>query len=106
MTVHILNLSGDRQAGKTTLALDMLELRMLQGLNVVYAAATEKQAQWLKKKTLTDVLCISFGQLMRHSAVPQFAVLDNCSQPKDAELIGYLIGRMKVYPLAWIIRID
>lgn len=107
MTVHLLDLSGDRQSGRTILALDMLELRMLQGLNVVYATATEQQAQWLKKKTMTDVPCMSFAQLMRHNAVPQFVVLDNYSQSKDTrELTAYITHRMRIYPLAWIVRID
>lgn len=107
MTAHVLDLSGDRQSGKTTLALDMLELRMLQGLNVIYAAATERQAQLLKKKTMTDVQCMSFSSLMRHSVVAQFVVLDNCSQSKDTgELMGHLVHRMKVHQIAWIVRID
>ena len=106
MTVHFLHLSGGIQSGRTTLALDMLEQKMLQGFNVVYAAATDEQARWLKKKTMTDVTCISFGQIRGRLFSPQFAVLDNCGNWEDSELINYLVNRMNIYQFAQIISIN
>jgi archaellum biogenesis ATPase FlaH len=109
MTVHILTLDGDRQSGKTMLALQMLEYAQLAGQSVAYCGATEQQAQWLKKSTETSVPCLnprSQDWLVRRFSM---VVVDNYSQFHAVDRMDFLqelqFG-MAIHPFAQIILID
>jgi RecA/RadA recombinase len=109
MTVRILTLKGDPQSGKTTLALQMLEYAQLAGQSVAYCAATEQQAQWLKKCTETSVPCLnprSQDWLTRRFSM---VVVDNYEQIYrlgNVDFVDMLRCRMSIHPFAQIILID
>jgi RecA/RadA recombinase len=109
MTVRILTLKGDPQSGKTTLALQMLEYAQLAGQNVAYCAATEQQAQWLKKCTETSVPCLSPSRAEFKVRTFSMVVLDNYSQfnvPDRVDFLRRLQFKMSIHPFAQIILID
>lgn len=107
---HILELRGGRQAGKTMLALDMLEYASLAGREAVYVLPTQRDCSWLKQKTETSVHLLSYEQLRQKAAAYKFdiAVVDCCGNvPFRAhiEVVRMLEWRMQHSEFAQIIKV-
>lgn len=113
MTAHTLDLSGDRQSGKTTLALDMLEYANLGNRNVAYIVPTQTHLAHIKA-TGTSALCLTYFDILegRHGVLNSkpldLAVIDLCGSGWDAkaiEVVALLKSKMLKNNFAQIIRI-
>ena len=103
---------GDRQSGKTTVAMNLLRAAAAGGLQVAYFAPTQEVAAYTRKKYGNDfpIRATTVSGDLFSLAPPQVAVFDDAHKIQvlatgEGHPIDIIRTRMSVWPWAQIILV-